>query len=176
MSNTYTQIYMKKNAYSIEFTGLALGEHRFDFHIDTSLLEQNNYHDIEGCDVDVEVILLKDERLLTLKLNFSGKIIILCDRCLAPVDLPVDCQENVIVKIVHQNNFDNDFWEVGENEHQLNLSNVFYETIALQRPLSIMHNIEDCNPEVIALLQKNETEEKKLQSEESWKKKLENFL
>ncbi|MDR2511604.1 MAG: DUF177 domain-containing protein [Bacteroidales bacterium] len=167
---------MKKNRYSIKFTGLALGEHHFDFHIDTSLLEQNNYHDIEDCNVDVAVILLKEERLLTLKLNFSGNITVLCDRCLSPIALPVDCQENIIVKITHQNNFDNDFWEIGENEHQLDLSNVFYETVALQRPLSVMHDIKNCNPKVIALLQKNEIEEEKPQQEEGWKEKLKNFL
>jgi uncharacterized metal-binding protein YceD (DUF177 family) len=88
----------------------------------------------------------------------------------------VECSENIIVKITHQNNFDNDFWEIGENEHKLDLSNVFYETIALQRPLSVMHDIEDCKPEIVALLQKSEIEEKKSETDESWKEKLKKFL
>jgi uncharacterized metal-binding protein YceD (DUF177 family) len=136
----------------IKFKGLALGEHHFDFHIGRDLFFENNYDEIEDCDVDVDVSLILHERMLEFDVIFKGSITCLCDRCLDPVSLPVDCEEKLIVNITHQNKKEDSYWEISDNEYQLDLSELFYETIALQRPITVRHNLEDCNPEIIELL------------------------
>jgi uncharacterized metal-binding protein YceD (DUF177 family) len=156
---------------SIKFKGLAFGEHHFDFHVGRDLFLANDYSEIEDCDVDVDVLLILHERMLELEMIFKGNIICLCDRCLDPVTLPVDCEEKLIVNISHQNKKEDSYWEISDNEYQLDLSELFYETIALQRPITVRHDLKDCSPKIVELLTNQpNTDDKEDEIDPRWAK------
>jgi uncharacterized metal-binding protein YceD (DUF177 family) len=144
--------------FCIQFLGLSLGHYKFDFHVDDAFfvgaLHATPLQDeISSCDVNIDVNLEKTERFLKLDFHFSGEYSVPCDRCLDPVKVPIDHDEMLIVNFGNENDFDSEIWVVSQKEHELNLDTFIYETLVLLRPFSVMHDIQDCNPEMIKQLQ-----------------------
>ncbi len=144
--------------FNIQFSGLSLGHHKFQFHVDDALFQARNYDEISDCDVNVEIDLEKTERFLKLDFTFSGTYFVPCDRCLDPVEIPVDYDESLIVNFGNETCLDDEIWEVSPKEHELILDDFICDSLVLSRPFSITHDIADCNPEMLAKLQNREPE------------------
>jgi uncharacterized metal-binding protein YceD (DUF177 family) len=139
--------------FCLSFSGLSLGHHKFDFHVDDTFLKTFDYGEISSCDVNIDVNLEKTERFLKLDFHFSGGYSVPCDRCLDPVEIPINHDEMLIVNFGNENDFESEVWVVSQKEHELNLDTFIYEALVLLRPFSVIHDIEDCNPEMVKQLQ-----------------------
>jgi uncharacterized metal-binding protein YceD (DUF177 family) len=144
----------------ISFSGFSLGHHHFEFYVDdaffvemgTSTGSATISDEISNCNVTVKVDLEKTERFLKLDFQFSGEYFVPCDRCLDLIEIPVNHNETLIVNFENENDFDKEVWTISPKEHELILNNFIYETLVLLRPFSVMHEIEDCNPDMIKKL------------------------
>jgi uncharacterized metal-binding protein YceD (DUF177 family) len=147
--------------FNIQFSGLSLGHHAFEFHVDDVIFQQRNgtppvykgYDEIFDCNVVVNINLEKTERFLKLGFIFLGTYSVPCDRCLDPVQISINQRETLIVNFGEETNFEDEVWEISSKEHRLMLDDFIYETLVLLRPFSVMHEIEDCNQDMLVQLQ-----------------------
>ena len=152
--------------FCIPFSGLSLGHHSFRFQADDTFFETFNYDEISKCKIKIEVDLEKTERFLKLDFHFSGEYSVPCDRCLDLMQITVNHEEQLIVNFGNENDFDNEVWTISSKEHELILDNFIYETLVLLRPFSIMHEIEDCNRDMLAKLQPSS--QQKIEQDPRW--------
>jgi uncharacterized metal-binding protein YceD (DUF177 family) len=145
--------------FRIPFSGLSLGHHTFEFHVDDNFFVSvggENFQPLQdefsNCDVNIKINLEKTERFLKLDFQIDGDYFVSCDRCLDLIEITVSQEETLIVNFGDENDFDSEVWTISAKEHELILNNFIYETLVLSRPFSVMHNIEDCNPDMIEKL------------------------
>jgi uncharacterized metal-binding protein YceD (DUF177 family) len=139
--------------FKLPFSGLSLGHHTFDFRVNDAFFATFDYDEISKCDIKIEIDLEKTERFLKLDFYLSGDYSVPCDRCLDPMQIPVNHNESLIVNFGAENDFDSEIWTISSKEHELILDNFIYETLVLLRPFSTMHEIEDCNRDMLSRLQ-----------------------
>ncbi len=127
--------------YIIQFVGLSVGEHLYDFNIGDKFFESLDYSEIKQGDIKVKLTLLKQSSMMILHFEISGTVKINCDRCTAEYNLPIEGNYKLIVKVGGSDtgNEDDDIITVAANEHELDLSQYLYEYIALSLPIKRAH-------------------------------------
>jgi uncharacterized metal-binding protein YceD (DUF177 family) len=131
--------------YAIKFTGLKLGEHRFEYKIDNTFFDEFDYQEFLESDIQADVILNKKNTHLEFDIYIKGKVKVECDITLETFDLPVENALSIVVK------FGDDFKEVddkliiipqGHNEFQI--EQYIYECVVLAVPSKKVHpGVED---------------------------------
>ncbi|WP_164108823.1 MULTISPECIES: YceD family protein [Sphingobacterium] len=146
--------YLKQ--YRIPFSGLAAGKHDFDFEIDNKFFDCFEHSLVKKGDLIAKVSLQKQESMLIVNFDISGKISLICDVCLAEILSPVHFSERVIVKFINEEWAD-DTEEVivlNKTDHELDIATLLYEYINVQVPYyaKCSEQGEDaiCDPEMLS--------------------------
>lgn len=108
-------------------------------------------------DVRAEVRVEPLRGVYKLVLDFKGGVEVTCDRCLAPLSYSVDTEEEVTLELGEETDDSDDTIIVDRNKPLYNLAWLMYELIALSLPMKRMHAPEDCDPEMMAYLEKATT-------------------
>lgn len=149
--------YLKQ--FVIPYTGLGLGHHEYEFTIGNTFFESIEYAEIQRGNILVNIDLEKTERMLIFLFDISGTINVDCDRCLEPLDIPIQVHERLIVK------FGDEYVEESEEmiiipvgEHQFNIAHLLYEYISLSLPYQRFHPDDEngeptCDPEFLRKLE-----------------------
>ena len=74
----------------IPLGGWAAGERSFRFHADTEFFQEFDNTEILNADVDVEVRVVKSGTKAEAELHLTGFVTVPCDRCLEPLQVPVE--------------------------------------------------------------------------------------
>ncbi|MGZ4034576.1 MAG: YceD family protein [Bacteroidia bacterium] len=130
--------------YIIQFVGLSLGEHRFDFEVKDKFFENLEFSEIKHAAIHVKLNLLKQSQMMVLHFEIGGTVKTLCDLCASEFDLPIHGDYKLIVKVGGSDtgNEDDDIITVAANEHQLDLSTYLYEYITLSLPIKRVHPLD----------------------------------
>ena len=81
---------MKKRETVLGFSGLALGEHTFEYHLDETFFSSYPLSDLEGMrPATVHVALRKTNNFMELDFSFSGIMDAICDFSGDPFELEV---------------------------------------------------------------------------------------
>jgi uncharacterized metal-binding protein YceD (DUF177 family) len=145
----------------IPFKGLGLGTHLFEFEIDDRFFECFEYSEVKEGKVSLSLKLEKEDRMLTLTFSFHGFLRALCDRCLEPVDFPVDAVEQLFIKFgTEAKEEDDNVLVIPETEYKLELGHPVYEMLSLILPFRKVHPDDGngnstCNPEMLGMLSKH---------------------
>ncbi len=143
------------NQYTIQYSGLSDGEHKFQYEIKQDFFQEFDYAEINKGAVLVDVYLTKRPRMLVLRFIIKGTINITCDRCLDYFDLNINNNTLLYVKFgdEHEEETDNSII-IQEETGDFDLSHYIYEYIILSLPYKRMHeDISECNQEVIQKLE-----------------------
>ncbi len=145
------------NQYSIQFSGLSNGEHRFEFEIGDRFFEEFEYAIVKRGNVAVVVDLIKSTNMLTLMFHFTGNVEVTCDRCACVSPFPVSGNERLIVQLGEMETDDDELVILARGEHEFNIASHIYEYIALSIPLRIVpcevtNDFTYCDQTVIAKL------------------------
>jgi uncharacterized protein len=144
--------------YQIAFSGLNPGTHTFDFQIGDTFFEQVKDAEITGGEVTVIVTMEKEERMMDLHLAIRGKVEVPCDRCNEMMDVDIEGNERLIIKLGdHYYEESEDVQVIPDTSHQFDLSPFLYEYIHLLLPIRRVHPEDEegesqCDPEVIKKL------------------------
>ena len=144
--------------YQIAFSGLNPGMHQFDFQIGDTFFELVDDAEITGGDVTVNVMMAREERMMDLHLEISGKVRVPCDRCNELIEVDVNGSERLIIKLGdHYYEESEDVQVIPDTAHQFDLSPFLYEYIHLLLPIRRVHPEDkkgnsQCNPDVILKL------------------------
>ncbi len=154
---------MKRNSlYSISFGGLSLGEHNFDFVLTNDFFASFGESEILNGDCKVSIDMKKHSSFLEMNVDIVGTVAVECDRCLEEVQLTVDFQSLLIVKLSSEvgdpefeiNTEEEDIIWVNSNDNQLDMSQYLFDSISLSLPISRIHPDDEngestCNKDML---------------------------
>lgn len=145
----------RSGEYLISFVGLKDGDHSFQFHFDDMFFETFENSLIISCQIVGQVILTKKPMLLELLFSHKGIVNDFCDRCGQDLKLDVEGEESLIFKYSHEAESASDEIKfIAPNEDQIDVAPYFYELISLNLPSKRVHNVGECDDEVISVLEK----------------------
>ncbi len=127
--------------------GLKNGFHQFDFQIDKSFFDRFEASMIQDGDFDMTLFMDKRTDMLDLKFVFKGTAKTDCDRCLAPIRLPLQGENRLIVKFGEEQPEEMAevfYLPVGETE--FSVAPFVYEFLSLALPMIKRYNCEKENP------------------------------
>lgn len=152
--------------FNISFTGLKMGNHQFEYEIDTKFFEHFQYFEFEKADIKIDLDFEKKHNLFNLMFNSKGVVTVACDLTNEPFDLQIEGNLPLIVKFGEEYNDDNDeILIIPHNEFQLNVSQFIYEMIVLALPVKKVHpGIEDgsLRSEILDKLQEYKVKEDRI--------------
>lgn len=166
-----------RKEYIIQFVGLAIGEHLYEYIIGDKFFEDREYSEIKKSSISLKINLLKQSAMMVLHFDISGTVKADCDRCTEEFDLPIEGNYKLIVKVGGHltGDEDDDIITVPANEHEIDLSQHIYEYITLSLPIKRVHPDDEneeptCDKEMLKKLDSFLIEEEKTEEEEEEKK------
>ena len=150
-----------RKEYSIQFLGLSLGEHPFEFKVNDKFFEHLDYSEIKQGDITVNIALLRQSQMMILQFQISGTVKMICDICATEFDMPITGTNKLIVKLggPDETTDDDDIITINTNEHQLDLTQYIYEYITLSLPIKREHPLDKkgkpgCDKEMLKKVKK----------------------
>lgn len=137
--------------YLINLYALKQSPYECDYELDSAFFSALDQQEILGGNVHAKVALEPVSGNFMLKMHVSGKVQVVCDRCLDPMSQPVDGEEELLVKLT-AGAVDDDIVAVDPETGDLDLAWLLYELIELSLPVVHSHQQGECNPLMEELL------------------------
>lgn len=125
---------MGKSQYIIQFGGLSVGEHQFEFDITDKFFEHYTESEITKANIHVNATLIKQNSLMQMMFDFDGKIGLSCDRCLIDYNHPISGHEKLVIKHGNPEESNDEILVLREGLDEADFSQYLYEYIALAIP------------------------------------------
>ena len=131
--------------YKIEFAGLKIGNHQFNFNADKKFFDKFNFSDFNDVSVDIDIDLIKKSTLLELNFSLKGIVNVNCDLTNEPFDSIVKHESALVVKFGQEyNDEDDEILVLPHGEHKLYVDQYIFELIVLSLPPKRIHpGVED---------------------------------
>ena len=131
--------------YKIEFAGLKIGSHQFNFNADKKFFDRFNFSDFNDISVNIDIDLTKKPTLLELDFVLTGKVNINCDLTNEPFDYKIKQKNSLVVKFGQDyNDEDDEILVLPHGEHKLYVDQYIFELIVLSLPPKRIHpGVED---------------------------------
>ncbi len=131
---------MKHKEYSIPFSGLKQGKHKFDYKIENKFFESFGFDEFNGATIDLNVVLNKTSTMLELDFKAAGTVNVDCDITSEPYDQPIASELELVVKFGEvYNDEDDELLIIPHGEHQVNIAQYVYEMLVLAVPQKRVH-------------------------------------
>lgn len=153
-----------KDQFKLRLSGVEDGNYCFSVVCDKEFFELAALSDLQDGKLDLQIEMAKTEKFVDLKFHFSGEVVAQCDRCLLPVNIPMNFDDRLLVKLVPvveegENEDDDDIWVMEENTYELDVFHFVYESIMLALPHRLVHEDDEngnptCDPQVMETLQR----------------------
>ena len=138
---------MGKSQYMIQFGGLSMGEHQFEFDVRDKFFEQFSESEITRANIQVKATLVKQNTLMHILFTFEGTVGLTCDRCLIDYDCPISGEEKLIIKHGNVDESTDEMLVLKEGLEEVDFSQYLYEYIELSVPYKKVpcedENLED---------------------------------
>ncbi len=149
--------------YSIPLASLKEGRYTYDFTIGDELFEGS---EVTRGVLKADVTLDKRANLLELLIVINGQVEVICDRCLGSFMMPVSTRNKLYIKLGEEwDDDDPEMVTMGMEEHQIDMSQFFYEYILLTLPIQRIHPDDEkgnskCDPVMLKKLGEHLTGDK----------------
>lgn len=156
-------------AYSLPIQGLKTGVHHFKFEVDSAFFARFEGSPVQIGKVLFELELDKRPDMMLLDFILEGFVKAECDRCTAPIDLPLEDERQLIVKLGEaEGELEDEVIFIHRDAPEFNVAKYLYEFVVLALPITNTYDCESdpvppCNFEVLKHL-KTDTEENKASS------------
>lgn len=134
--------------YELPVKGLKNGIHFYKFHLDRAFLI--NFPDSPVVEADIRVNLDLDKRpeMFVLDITLEGLVKTDCDRCLAPIQLPIQGRHQLLVKLKEDavEEEDPDVVFVDPEISKFGVAEYLYEYVVLAIPIKKVLNCEELEP------------------------------
>lgn len=131
---------MRKKDFDIEFSGLALGEHNYQFELNDSFFELFEYDEHSGLEAKVDVRLKKNNTFLEFHFQLSGQLQVTCDRSGESFVESIQNEFDLVVKFGEVYNDDDDETLIIPREaYQVSAAQYIFELIVLAIPQKHIH-------------------------------------
>ena len=139
----------------IPLNGLAVGKNEFFIRAGKDFFESFENDEILDADLQIRILVEKSGRYVGVDCDVEGTITVECDRCLDPLEMPVDEQVRLSVKFGEEENAETgqdserEVVFVKEDDAELDMSQIVYDYACLALPMQRMHEEGGCNPDVM---------------------------
>ena len=137
----------------VDLKGMKDEETYLEFNLDDRYFESLDGAEVKKGSLHVSVSIRKATGFFELDFHTDGTIVIPCDRCLDDMDLPVETDNRLIVKLGSEYSEEDDIIVVSENEGILDMTWFIYEFVALVIPIRHVHAPGKCNPAMTQALE-----------------------
>jgi len=129
----------EQNHYIIDLKRLPTGAHQFDILLDDEFFKSLEKSEILSGKVDCKAALNLREEDYQLKIAVQGTVFVVCDRCLDPMPLEINDEQEI--------------WSEEEDDNrQLDLTWLAYEILSINIPIVHCHQAGECNAQMELLL------------------------
>ncbi len=125
---------MPRSRYIVEFGGLPVGVHEYEFEVDDTFFKEIENNEIGRAAIKVDAALTKQNNLLGMHFSIHGTVGIECDRCLKGFDFPLEAEEDLVIKYGNPEESNDEILVIAEGQTQFDISHYLYEYIALALP------------------------------------------
>ena len=139
--------------FDIDLKGLSAVETPLSWDLDSQFFTAVGGTEVDGGELHVSGSIRKVSGFFHLELCIQGTATVPCDRCLEPMQQPVDTVLKTVVKLGMEDSEQDDVVVVDENEGILNTAWLIYEATALAIPIQHVHQPGDCNDAMMRKLQ-----------------------
>ncbi len=140
-------------SYVIDFKGLDMGLHHFEYVANGGLFAQYDGCELLGGSCNVVVDLQRSESMLTFDVDIEGVVDVACDRCLEPCGVEVDFVGLLVVKFSDdealQSEYDGEIMWLPTGATEVDLTQYIYESIILSLPYQRVHPEGECDEEMM---------------------------
>ena len=116
-----------------------------EWELDDQFFQQLDGAQLQHGSVHVSGSIRKAVGFFELVLHSVGTVSVPCDRCLDPMDQPIEADLRLVVKLGTENTDDDEVITVDEDKGVLDTAWLIYESIALAVPIQHVHQPGDCN-------------------------------
>lgn len=137
--------------YVIDAQTVQQSDFEFELQVGMELFEAMEMTEISAADFKLSVSGHKEASNRTvIELSGEGTAVTACDRCLDDVTLDVDVEAAMTILFGDEAKaFDGEQVTLQRGD-ELNIAQFVYDSIMLDLPIVRVHDIEDCNPDMIA--------------------------
>ncbi|MCF1420821.1 YceD family protein [Mangrovimonas futianensis] len=126
--------------FNIQFVGLKLGKHQFEYEITNKFFEHFEFQEYNSAEVKVQIELNKKTTLMELHFVIQGFVNVNCDLTNEPYDQPIANTFDLVVKFGEEyNDEEPDLLFIPHGEYQINVQQYIYELIILSVPAKRIH-------------------------------------
>jgi uncharacterized metal-binding protein YceD (DUF177 family) len=145
-----------KRDYIIAISGLPTGKHLFSFKISDAFFVDFEGSEVQQASVEAAVTVIKNTGLIQLEVQLTGDVTVPCDRCLDDLKVPIAFRGTPVVKLATGDEYtdDDDVLWIDLDAGGVDLTQYFYDSLILSLPLQRIHDVEQCNKEMIEKLNK----------------------
>ena len=131
--------------YKIEFAGLKIGNHQFNFNTNKQFFDRFNFSDFNDVFINIDIDLSKKSTLLELEFVLKVVVNVNCDLTNEPFDFEIKHEASLVVKFGQEyNDEDDEILVLPHGEHKLFVDQYIFEMIVLSLPLKRIHpGVED---------------------------------
>ncbi len=131
--------------FKVDLKALTKGEAPLAWELDDHFFTSLDGAQLQQGSLHVSGSIRKATGFYELSLQSVGTVVVVCDRCLEPMDQPIEADLRLTVKLGEAYSEDDDVITVDESRPVLDLSWLIYESIALAVPIQHVHQPGDCN-------------------------------
>ena len=122
----------KGKDYLIEFNKLTMGLNHFEFNLNDAFFAQIEGSIISKAEAKVTLELIKTETMYELQFTLTGTVSEKCDNCLSDIDLLLDNDFYLLMKISENEDYsDDEIIYVTKNILEYNLTQYLYESFII---------------------------------------------
>jgi len=146
----------KFDIYKIPLKTLQVGNHNFDYILDTEYFKNIDGQDVQKGRVTAKVLVNNTGTNYEVNFELDGIVQVPCDRCLDDMDLQISTKSRLIVKFgMEYAEEGDDIIIIPESEGEINIAWFLYEFIALSIPIKHIHAPGKCNRMMSSKLKKH---------------------
>jgi len=175
---------MDLKEYVIPVAGFSLGRHSIEFSVDWVFFQQFENSPVEQGRFDITIDLDKQHDHWYVQFDVNGVMDTECDRCTAPISLPVEGAYDVIVRYQDDQTEevvnDSEVIYVPREIHRWPIAQLIYEFVLLSIPAKKVFDCESeeprpCDMEALKLLEEQESGEEQSSDENPFKEAFKNI-
>ena len=126
----------------------------YSYKIDNQFFADIDAPQIQKGELEVQLTVQKSIGVFVLNFHTEGVVYVPCDRCLDDVEIPIDTDNSLKVKLGEEESEDAEFITVSELDGFINIAWYIYEFIALSLPIKHIHAPGECNEAMLGALNK----------------------
>ena len=145
----------KLSTYKVELKNMSEDVSHYEYVLDNDFFISIDAPEIQKGKLRVALTVKKSMGVFVLNFHTEGFVVVPCDRCLDDMEIPVDIDDELKVKMGATFSDENDIVVVPEEDGYINVAWFIYEFIALSLPMKHVHAPGKCNKAMSSKLKKH---------------------